>query len=129
MVCEELKERKKNILTDLLNKYGVNKPVDSLIQYESVFLSVEYEKNKEFNELKRAMLYANLKFIVEDGKTVKTNKKEILYSFGKKIIKTLRDYEIDRTISELKLISSLVKQLKLISKIEQEEAEIKSLAL
>lgn len=126
-MCEDLKERNKKLLIDLLAKYEIDKEVDDLILYESVFLSVEYEKNQDYSELKRAILYANLKFIIEDGKTVKTNKKEILFNFGKKIIKKMGHEEVDQIISELKLIASLAKQSKLVAKIELEEEEIKSL--
>lgn len=126
-MCEDLKERNKNLLIGLLTKYEIDKEVDDLILYESVFLSVEYEKNQDYSELKRAILYANLKFIIENGKTVKTNKKEILFNFGKKIIKKMGHEEVDQIISELKLIASLAKQLKLVGKIELEEEEIKPL--
>jgi len=127
-MCEEIQNRNRSLLANLLAKYNIDKSLKDLTDYESVFLSIEYLKTEDINtELKRVILYGNLKYIVENGMLVKTNKKVILYNFGKKLIKKMNDTEIDKVIAELKLISSLIKQMKLVTKIELEESDIQSI--
>lgn len=125
-MLEEIKERNNIVLNELLEKYGIEKSVDLLLKnYDSIFVSEEYIKEDGFNsELKRAILYANIKFIFVNGTVEKTNKKEILYNFGKKAMKGLSSNEIDLVLAELHLIGCLIKQLKLILKIEIEESQI-----
>jgi hypothetical protein len=124
-MCDEIFERNQEILLILLHKYSIDKSIRDLLNYESVFVSVEYEKQDQFNNtLKRAILYGNLKYMRVDGEIVKTNKKEILYNFGKKAMKSLSESDIDKTVTDLHLFSSCVKQLKLIGKVELEEGDI-----
>ena len=127
-MCEEIQNRNRSLLVDLLAKYNIGKSLKDLTDYESVFLSIEFMKTEVINtEFKRVILYGNLKYAVENGTLVKTNKKVILYNFGKKLIKKMSDTEVDKVIAELKLISSLTKQLKLVTKIELEESDIQSI--
>ncbi len=125
---EEIKERNHSLLTILLHKHKIEKSIHDLMNYESVFVSVEYmEKDNLNSEHKRAILYGNLKFIMIGNKAEKTNKKEILYNFGKKAMKGLSEKEIEFIIIELKFIGIIIKQLKLIMKVELEESDIKTI--
>lgn len=128
-MLEEIKERNNKRLNELLRKYGIEKSVKNLlIDYDSIFVSEEYMNKEQSNlELKRAILYANVKFIVVNEKFEKTNKKEILYNFGKKAMKGLSNNKINLIINELKLIGYLIKQLKLIQKFEIEENDIQTI--
>lgn len=128
-MLEEIKERNNKRLNELLRKYGIEKSVKNLlIDYDSIFVSEEYINKEQSNsELKRAILYANVKFIVVNEKFEKTNKKEILYNFGKKAMKRLNKNKINLIINELKLIGYLIKQLKLIHKLEIEENDIQTI--
>ena len=128
-MLEEIKERNNKRLNELLRKYGIEKSVKNLlIDYDSIFVSEEYISKEQSNsELKRAILYANVKFIVVNEKFEKTNKKEILYNFGKKAMKRLNKNKINLIINELKLICYLIKQLKLIHKLEIEENDIQTI--
>lgn len=128
-MLEEIKERNNKRLNELLRKYGIEKSVKNLlIDYDSIFVSEEYINKEQSNsELKRAILYANVKFIVVNEKFEKTNKKEILYNFGKKAMKGLNKNKINLIINELKLIGYLIKQLKLIQKLETEENDIQTI--
>lgn len=127
-MCGDLQKRDITLLQGLLTKYGIDKSVKDMSSYESVFLSIQFLGDSQVNaELKRVVLYANLKYIVQNGEVVRTNKKEILYSYGRKIIKKATDYEVDKTIAELNLIACFSKQLKLITKIELEESDIQSI--
>ncbi len=128
-MLEEIKERNNKRLNELLRKYGIEKSVKNLlIDYDSIFVSEEYISKEQSNsELKRAILYANVKFIVVNEKFEKTNKKEILYNFGKKAMKRLNKNKINLIINELKLIGYLIKQLKLIHKLEIEENDIQTI--
>ena len=128
-MIEEIRERNSSLLNELLERYTIEKPLNLLLRnYDSIFVSEEYIKEDGFNtELKRAILYANIKFISVNGKIEKTNKKEILYNFGKKAMKELSDKEINLVLAELHLMSHLIKQLKLISRIEIEESYIYSI--
>ena len=129
-IFEIIKNRNKELLSDLLSKYQIDKDIDILVNnYESVFLSIEYQDKKDNsgNELKRVILYANLKHIIQNNEIVKTNKKEILYNFGRKLIKKMEEKEINLVVAELHLIVSLIKQLKLLAKIEFEEAQIQEI--
>jgi hypothetical protein len=124
---EEIKERNDHLLKKLLDKHKIKKSLDELINYESVFVSVEYmEKDNLNSEHKRAILYGNLKFVKIGNKTEKTNKKEILFNFGKKTMKDLSEEEIKFIILELKFIGRIIKQLKLIMKVELEESYIQT---
>lgn len=126
---EKIKKRDNGLLNELLRKYGIEKSVKSLlIDYDSIFVSEEYINKEQPNlELKRAILYANVKFIIVNEKFEKTNKKEILYNFGKKAMKGLNKNKINLVINELKLIGYLIKQLKLIQKFEVEENDIQTI--
>lgn len=128
-MLEEIKERNNKRLNELLRKYGIEKSVKNLlIDYDSIFVSEEYINKEQSNsELKRAILYANVKFIMVNEKFEKTNKKEILYNFGKKAMKGLNKNKINLIINELKLIGYLIKQLKLIHKLEIEENDIQTI--
>ena len=128
-MLEEIKKRNDKILNELLKKYEIEKSVKNLlIDYDSIFVSEEYMNKEQSNlELKRAILYANVKFIVVNEKFEKTNKKEILYNFGKKAMKGLSNNKINLIINELKLIGYLIKQLKLIQKLEIEENDIQTI--
>ena len=128
-MLEEIKKRNDKILNELLKKYEIEKSVKNLlIDYDSIFVSEEYMNKEQSNlELKRAILYANVKFIVVNEKFEKTNKKEILYNFGKKAMKGLSNNKINLIINELKLIGYLIKQLKLIQKFEIEENDIQTI--
>jgi len=123
-MCEDLKERNHEVLNGLLARYTIDKTIRDLTQCESVFVSVEY-MSKDRVEFKRAILYANIKYIVVNNRIVKTNKKEILYNFGKKMIKNLSLEEIEEVIAELGVIAEMAKQLILISKIETCEGKMK----
>lgn len=126
-MLEEIKERNSYLLTELLNKYNIDKTVKELLDYESVFLSKEYiNKDTMNNELKRAILYANLKYVRVNGTLQKTNKKEILFNFGKKAMRGLSENKINKVIAELSIISSLIKQSKLILRVEIEESDIQN---
>ena len=110
-------------------KYNIDKTIKELIELESVFIFVEYYKNNnplKSSELYRAILYANIRYVVENNKVVKLSKakKVSLYTLGKKMIKKLSTEEVEETILELTLISKLIKQLKLIEKVDKEEYEI-----
>jgi hypothetical protein len=126
---EEIKERNSFMLNKLFKEYDINKSLDLIIKnYDSIFVFEEYIKENGFNkELKRAILYANIKYAFINGKIEKTNKKEILYNFGKKAMKELSSNEIDSVLAELHLISHLIKQLKLVLRIEIEESYIYSI--
>lgn len=125
---EEIKERNHSLLTKLINKHKIEKSIHDLMNYESVFVSVEYmEKDNLNSEHKRAILYGNLKFMMIGNKAEKTNKKEILYNFGKKAMKGLSEEAIEFIIIELKFIAIIIKQLKLIMKVELEESDIKTI--
>ena len=128
-MLEEIKKRNDKTLNELLKKYEIEKSVKNLlIDYDSIFVSEEYMNKEQSNlELKRAILYANVKFIVVNEKFEKTNKKEILYNFGKKAMKGLSNNKINLIINELKLIGYLIKQLKLIQKFEIEENDIQTI--
>ncbi len=123
---EEIENRNKELLVLLLKKINIDKSVKDMTDYKNVFVSVEYDSKEDFSvsNLKRTFLYASIEFIEQNGRLVKTNKKEILYNFGKKLMRDLSDNEIETTILELKLIASLVKQLKYINKIDYEESII-----
>lgn len=124
---EEIKKRNNRLLKELLDKHKIKKSLHELINYESVFVSVEYmEKDNLNSEHKRAILYGNLKFVKIGNKTEKTNKKEILFNFGKKAMKDLSEEEIKSIILELKFIGRIIKQLKLIMKVELEESYIQT---
>lgn len=126
-MCEDLKDRNIKMLNELLQQYNINKQSADLLNYESVFVSEEYfDKNAEKNidNLKRVMLYANVKYEMINGVVRKTNKKEVLYSLGRKKIKALDQEEIDKTILELKLFTALTKQLKNINHIDFEESKV-----
>ncbi|MFA9240004.1 MAG: hypothetical protein ACEQSQ_08990 [Candidatus Paceibacteria bacterium] len=124
---EEIKKRNNRLLKELLDKHKIKKSLHELINYESVFVSVEYmEKDNLNSEHKRAILYGNLKFVKIGNKTEKTNKKEILFNFGKKAMKDLSEEEIKSIILELKFIGRIIKQLKLIMKVESEESYIQT---
>jgi len=125
----EVIERNNEILKTLIDKYNIDKSVKELVDLESVFIFVEYYKNEDntkSNDLYRVILYANIKYAVENGNLVKLAKaKRIsLYTLGKKMINKLTQEEVESTILELTLIGKLVKQLKLINKIEKEEFDI-----
>ena len=134
----KIKKRNEDLLNILLNKFKIGKSAKELVKdYESVYIAIEYIKDKdEFDlenmlknkqkELKRVLMYSSLKYTKDPktGAVSKTNKREILYTFGRKIIKTLNEKDIDRAVLELKLIVSLIKELKFIDKIEFEELEV-----
>jgi hypothetical protein len=126
---EEIKERNSYMLNELFKKYDIDKSLDSIIKYyDSIFVFEEYIKENGFNsELKRAILYANIKLSFTNGKLEKTNKKEILFNFGKKAMKGLSSREINLSLAELHLISHLIRQLKLVSRIEIEEMYVNSI--
>lgn len=111
---EEIEIRNKELLLLLLKKFNIDKSVKDLVDYKSVFVSVEYNSKEDLSvsNLKRTFLYANVE---------STNKKEILLNFGKKLMKDLTEDQIETVILELRLIVSLVKQLKYINKIDYEE--------
>lgn len=125
----EIVQRNNEILLSLLKKHKIDKTVKELIELESVFIFVEYYKNEnplKSNELYRAILYANIRYVNENDKVIKLPKakKVSLYTLGKKMIKKLSEEEIEKTILELTLISKLIKQIKLIDKIDREEHDI-----
>jgi hypothetical protein len=121
---EEFKKKYEKKLTILLNDLDIKDSIEELIDFESVFLSIEYEKTDN-TILKRAILYGNLKFESIKGKLRKTNKKKIIFNFGKKLIKKENDKNsIKNKINKLKLIAILSRQLKLIKKVELEDKEI-----
>ena len=126
---EEIKERNSYMLNELFKKYDIDKSLDSIIKYyDSIFVFEEYIKENGFNsELKRAILYANIKLSFTNGKLEKTNKKEILFNFGKKAMKGLSSREINLSLAELHLISHLIRQLKFVSRIEIEEMYVNSI--
>lgn len=128
----EIESRNKQILTMLLEKYEISKTIRELEDTESIFVSVEWEnKDPLFGTsiLKRVILYANVKLELENDKIIKVNKKEILYNFGKKKIKQLKDKEIDLQILELNMIIFLVRQLKSINKLKYEECKIEAMMI
>jgi len=125
----EIEQRNNEILQLLLKKYEIDKSVKDLIDFESVFIFVEYYKNEnplKDSELYRAILYANIRYKIENGNLIKLPKvkKISLYTLGKKMIKKLSIEEVDTIILELTLLSKLVKQLKFINKIDKEEHDI-----
>lgn len=126
MSLEEIELRNKELLVLLLKKFDLSKSVKDMTDYKNVFVSVEYDSKEDLSvaNLKRTFLYASIEFIEQNGRLVKTNKKEILYNFGKKLMRDLSENQIETTILELKLITSLVKQLKYINKIDYEESII-----
>ena len=85
-------QRNNEILLSLLKKHKIDKTVKELIELESVFIFVEYYKNEnplKSNELYRAILYANIRYVNENDKVIKLPKakKVSLYTLGKKMIK------------------------------------------
>lgn len=128
-MLEKTKTRNQRYLIQLCRKYNIEKSFQELtVNYESVFVSIEYmEKDNPNSELKRAILYGNLKFEKINDNWEKTNKKEILYNFGKKAMKGLSEKNIEFIILELRLIGMIVKQSKLIMKLELEESDISTL--
>jgi len=125
----EIEHRDNEILQLLLNKYEINKNVKDLINFESVFVFPEYYKNDnplKSNKLYRAILYANIKYTMENDKVIKLkkSKKVSLYALGQKSIKKLSENEVDKIVLELTLISKLTKQLKYIAKAKMEEFDI-----
>jgi len=126
-MCEDYKERNKVLLQELVVYYNIDKTITQLVDCESVFLSIEFFKqDNQFipRELKRVLLYATINDDMRIVNKKQVKKKEILFNFGRKIIKKLNNTEIDNNISKLKMITYLTKQLKLISKVEQEEKNI-----
>lgn len=126
----DIESRNNELLSVLIKKYEIKKTIKELGDAESVFVSIEWDQKSslESNTLKRAILYANIKYELENGKVIKVNKKEILYNFGKKRIKELKsDDEIELQIMELHIITYLVRQLKSIIRLKYEEGEIETL--
>lgn len=128
----EIIERNNETLIVLLKKYSIDKTIKELIDLESVFIFVEYYKNSDSSknsELYRVILYANVRYVVKDNNVIKLPKakKISLFTLGKKMIKKLSEEEVEKTILELTLISKLIKQIKLINKINYEENDIKDI--
>jgi len=122
----DIHERNEKLLKILLVRLNIDKTLAELRSYESVFLSEEYIQVDDIgnNELKRAILYGNLKSKIENNVVVKTNKKEILFNLGKKFMKSKSDFEVEQTLLGLRLISKLIQQLKLEIKIGSLEVDI-----
>jgi len=125
----DIYERNEKLLKILLARLNIDKTLVELRSYESVFLSEEYIKIDDIGnkELKRAILYGNLKSKIENNVIVKTNKKEILFNLGKKFMKAHSEAEVEQTLLGLRLISKLVQQLKLEIKIGSLEIDIKEI--
>jgi len=125
-------QRNKETLLILLKQYNIDRTINELIDLESVFIFVEYYKNEDSSqssELYRAILYANIRYEVKNNNVVKLTKakKISLFTLGKKMIKKLSEEEVEKIILELTLISKLIKQIKLINKINYEENDIQDI--
>ena len=122
----DIHERNEKLLKVLLVRLNIDKTLIELRSYESVFLSEEYIQVDDIGnkELKRAILYGNLKSKIENNVIVKTNKKEILFNLGKKFMKAHTEAEVEQSLLGLRLISKLIQQLKLETKIGSLEVDI-----
>jgi len=121
-ICN-VENRNIDIVRSMISYFKIEKSVEELISFESVFLSLEYKnKEEEFSikNFKRLFLYANTKL---DNKS----KKIILHFFGRKDMKKLSEEDIEIKIKNLKLFVLYIKQLKLIDKVKKEEENLVNL--
>lgn len=118
-ICN-VENRNLNIVKSMILYFNIQKSIEELISFESVFLSLEYkDKEEEFSikNFKRLFLYANTKI---DNKS----KKIILYFLGRKDMKKLSEQDIEIKIKNSKLFVLYLKQLKLIDKVKKEEENL-----
>jgi len=122
MNCEEIKQRNREKIEELIDTYNIKEKFEDLIKYyTSVYI------HKDFKQRRMRLLGIKDDLIAENKRGATRKRTVQLYVLSKRMIQSLPKDSVFNISYDLSLFAHYFNELKLIYKLEQAETKLKDI--